>query len=63
MRYLLALILPPVAVFFCAGFWMALLNLLFWLCFIIPGIIHALLVVSKYHADRRHQEMLAALKK
>ncbi|MDD3324922.1 MAG: YqaE/Pmp3 family membrane protein [Sulfurospirillaceae bacterium] len=45
---ILAVFLPPVAVFLKKGimptFW---LNLILTLCFFIPGMIHALLVVTK----------------
>lgn len=45
---ILALFLPPLAVFFKKGimptFW---LNLLLTFIFFIPGVIHALLVVTK----------------
>ncbi len=46
---ILALLLPPLAVFFKRGimpvFW---LNLLLTLIFFIPGMVHALWVVTKY---------------
>ncbi|MGE4218775.1 MAG: YqaE/Pmp3 family membrane protein [Alphaproteobacteria bacterium] len=48
IRIVLALFLPPVAVFLTVGlglhFW---LNLLLTLCFFLPGVVHALWVVMK----------------
>ncbi|UHA75852.1 YqaE/Pmp3 family membrane protein [Paenibacillus sp. 481] len=51
--YLLAILLPPVAVLFCGKPIQALLNFLLTLCFIIPGMIHAFLVVSEHKANKR----------
>ncbi len=58
MRYLLAIILPPVAVAFSAGVTAFLANLLLTLCFFVPGIIHAILILNGHYADTRHQEMI-----
>ena len=51
--YLLAILLPPVAVLICGKPIQALINLI--LCFIlyIPGMIHAIMVVNEYKADKR----------
>lgn len=40
-----------------------ILNII--LCFLayIPGVIHAILVVNKYYADKRHKEMLDAIRR
>ncbi len=60
MRYLLAIILPPLAVLLCAKPITALLNLL--LCVLwIPGVIHALIVVSSHNADKRMQKHTKAV--
>ncbi|MCF7875801.1 YqaE/Pmp3 family membrane protein [Candidatus Bipolaricaulota bacterium] len=53
MRYLLALLLPPVAVLSTGKLFTALLNLGLTLLGFIPGIIHAILIVQAYNADRR----------
>ena len=53
MRYLLAILLPPVAVLLCGKPILAALNLALTLLFWIPGIIHALFVVSAHQADVR----------
>ena len=62
MRYLLAILLPPVAVLLCGKPIQFVLNLLLCLLFLIPEIIHAILVVNKLYADLRHQELVAAIR-
>ncbi len=55
MRYLLAILLPPLAVLLCGKPFLAILNLLLTLCFWIPGVVHALFVVNSHLADLRVQ--------
>ena len=62
MRYLLAVILPPVAVLICGKPIQALLNLVLTLLFWIPGLIHALFVVNAYYADKRTDRVIQAIK-
>jgi len=62
MRYLLAVILPPVAVLICGKPIQALLNLVLTLLFWIPGLIHALFVVNGYYADKRTDRVVQAIK-
>jgi len=61
MRYFLCLI-PPLAVLSTGQFGVFLLNLLLTICFYVPGVIHAILVVNKYYADKRHKELIQTLK-
>ena len=61
MRYLLAILLPPVAVLFCGKPVQFLLNLILTLLFWIPGMIHAILVVNGFYADRRTERIIRAL--
>jgi uncharacterized membrane protein YqaE (UPF0057 family) len=63
MRYLIAIILPPVAVLFCGKPIQALLNLVLTLFFYIPGLVHALLVVHDYYADKRMQRAVRELRR
>ncbi|MGB1685453.1 MAG: YqaE/Pmp3 family membrane protein [Pseudomonadales bacterium] len=62
MRYLLAILLPPVAVFLCGkpiqGIISIFLTLLFW----IPGVVHALFVVHGHLADKRTERIVEAIK-
>ena len=53
MLYLLAIVLPPVAVLIAGKPVQAVLNLLLTLCLWVPGMIHALFVVNETKADRR----------
>jgi uncharacterized membrane protein YqaE (UPF0057 family) len=62
MRYLLALLLPPVAVFLCAKPIQGILNIFLCLFFLVPGIIHALFVVHNHLADKRNNQLINAIK-
>lgn len=53
MRYLLAILLPPLAVLICGKPFSAFLNLILCLFFYFPGMIHAILIVNNYNADKR----------
>lgn len=53
MRYLLAIIMPPIAVLLCGKPVQFILNILLTLLFWIPGVIHAILVVNSHLADER----------
>jgi uncharacterized membrane protein YqaE (UPF0057 family) len=61
MRYLLAIICPPLAVLFCGKPFQSLLNLLLTLCLWIPGVIHAFAVVSSHKADKRTDRVVKAI--
>ena len=62
MRYLLALLLPPVAVLVCGKPVQALLNLVLTLLFWVPGAVHACLVVHGHLADKRADRIIAAVR-
>lgn len=53
MMYLLAIVLPPVAVLLIGRPVPALLNLVLTFFFWFPGAIHAILLVNEKKADRR----------
>ena len=63
MRYLLAILLPPLAVFLCGKPIQALINLLLTLIFWIPGVVHALFVVHGHLADKRTERIVEAIEK
>jgi len=63
MRYLLAILLPPVAVLLCGRPFTALVNLFLTLLLWIPGMIHALVIVADYNANKRTDRVVAAMKK
>jgi len=63
MRYVLALLLPPLAVLLCGKPFQAILNLLLTLCFWVPGVVHALLVANDYYEDQRNDQLIRAVSK
>lgn len=63
MLYLLAIVLPPVAVLLCGKPLTALLNLGLTILLWIPGVIHAWMVVSAHQADERNKKLIRAIEK
>ena len=61
MRYLLAIILPPLAVLFCGKPIQFILNILLTALFYVPGMIHAILVVHSHLADKRTERLEEAI--
>ena len=59
---LLAIFLPPLAVLLCGKPIQAVLNLFLTICFWIPGVIHAFMVVGSRNADKRNDRLIDALK-
>lgn len=53
MLYLLAILLPPVAVLLTGQPMKAILNLVLTMIFFVPGAVHAALVVKDYKDKRR----------
>ena len=62
MRYVLALLLPPLAVLLCGKPIQFLLNIVLCLFFWVPGIIHAILVVHEHLNDKRTDRLIEAMK-
>ena len=62
MRYILAIFLPPLAVFLCGKPFQTLLSIVLTLMFWIPGVIHALFVVHNHLADKRTDRIVEAIK-
>lgn len=60
--YLLAVLLPPVAVLACGKPGLAFLNLMLTLCGFIPGMVHACMVVSEHKANERHGQLVRAVR-
>lgn len=61
MWYLFAVLLPPIAVLFTGRPVHALINLVLTLCLWIPGVLHAVFVISRHQADRHHDKLIEAL--
>lgn len=62
MRYILAIFLPPVAVFLCGKPLQGIISIFLTLLFFIPGVIHALFVVHNHLADKRTDRVVDAIK-
>ena len=60
--FLLAILLPPVAVLLCGKPIQAVLNLFLTCCLWIPGVVHAFMVVSAKNADKRTDRLIDAIK-
>ena len=60
--FLLAMLLPPVAVLLCGKPIQAVLNLFLTMCLWIPGVVHAFMVVSARNADKRPHRLIDAVK-
>jgi len=62
MRYLLAIILPPLAILLCGKPLQFILNIPLTLLFWVPGVLHALLVVHSHLADQRTDRVVRAIR-
>jgi uncharacterized membrane protein YqaE (UPF0057 family) len=58
MLYLLAILIPPLAVFLVGRPVQGFLNILLCCFFMIPGIIHAIFVVHEKKADKRMERQV-----
>ena len=63
MLYLVAILLPPLAVLLCGKPFQALLSIPLTLLGWIPGVIHALFVVNNHYADQRANRLERALER
>ena len=62
MRYLLAILCPPLAVLSCGKPVQFLLNCILTLLMYLPGLVHAILVVNNYNADLRAARIIRAIR-
>jgi uncharacterized membrane protein YqaE (UPF0057 family) len=60
VRYILAVLLPPLAVLMCGKPFQFILNIFLTLLLWLPGTIHAILVVNAWE-HKRHLGELAAI--
>jgi uncharacterized membrane protein YqaE (UPF0057 family) len=63
MLYLLAVVLPPLAVLLCGKPFQALLSIPLTLLGWAPGVIHALFVVQNHYADERSRKLIRAVER
>jgi uncharacterized membrane protein YqaE (UPF0057 family) len=61
MKYFLALVLPPVAVLITRP-GQIILNIILCILGWVPGMIHALIVVGSYEADKRNEKLIKAIR-
>ena len=61
MLYLVAVLMPPLAVLLAGKPFQALLNVILTIAFWVPGMIHALFVVHNHYADKRSERVIRAL--
>jgi uncharacterized membrane protein YqaE (UPF0057 family) len=63
MLYLVAVVLPPLAVLLAGKPFQAAINLLLTLLFWVPGVIHALFVVHNHYSDKRTERIVKEIRK
>ena len=63
MRYLIAIVLPPLAILLCGKPFQAIFALILQVTVLgwIPAAVWAILVVNSYQADRRTNRIIRAL--
>jgi len=62
MLYIVAFLLPPLAVLLTGRPFMSLFNLLLTLLLYVPGLIHALIIVSNHYADKRAERIVRKMR-
>lgn len=62
MLYLLAVVLPPVAVLIAGKPLQALLNIMLCFLLFVPGVIHAWMVVSNHYQSKRTGRLVDAMR-
>jgi uncharacterized membrane protein YqaE (UPF0057 family) len=61
MRSVLAVVCPPLAVLSSGSKSEAVKNAGLTLCLFVPGVVHALGVVDRYHTERRYDAVMRAM--
>ncbi len=61
MMYILAILVPPLAVLFSGKPFQAIFNVLLCCMLWLPGVIHAVVVVADKKSKQRHAETMAAI--
>lgn len=62
MLYLVAILLPPLAVLLAGKPFQAVINVALTLLLWIPGMVHALFVVNNYYADKRTDRLARSMR-
>ena len=61
MLYLVAVLLPPLAILIAGKPFQALVSIPLTLLLWVPGVIHAIFVVHNYYADKRTDRLVKAM--
>jgi|GraSoiStandDraft_43_1057313.scaffolds.fasta_scaffold1150874_2 uncharacterized membrane protein YqaE (UPF0057 family) len=61
--YLLAVLLPPLAVLLAGKPFQALINIPLTIALWVPGMIHAIFVVHNHYADKRNERLIKAMER
>lgn len=61
MKFLVAIICPPLALLMCGKLVQFFISIPLTLCFYFPGLIHALFVVNSHEADLRNRKLIRAI--
>ena len=59
--YFWAIVFPPLAVLLAGKPFQAFINIFLTCCVWVPGVIHAIMVVNEYKADRRNEALAHAV--
>ena len=62
MRYVLAILVPPLAVFKCRRPTQTAVNVALTLCFYLPGVAHAAIMVFDHYEEQRAQNVMNAIR-
>jgi uncharacterized membrane protein YqaE (UPF0057 family) len=62
MRYVLAILLPPVAVFSTGRIFQGCINIILTLLGWVPGVVHAALIVNDYKGEQRANRIVDAIR-
>ena len=63
MLYLVAVLLPPLAVLLAGKPFQSIINLVLTIAFYVPGLIHAIFVVHNYYADQRNDRLMRSMRR
>ncbi|MFO0830839.1 MAG: YqaE/Pmp3 family membrane protein [Phycisphaerales bacterium] len=62
VRYLLCIVLPPVAVLTTGRWFQAILNIVLTILGWVPGVVHAALIVHDYKEEQRTNRIIDAVR-
>ena len=63
MRYVLAILCPPLGTLVCWRGIQTLINIPLTLLFYVPGLIHAMAVVNDFYNERRQKDLVRTIRR